>query len=200
MSSEDKSRLARWAQRKAAVRERRGGAAPHIEKERADLPAGTAAHDEPKDMPHPTGQPGNETPELPDIESLDSDSDFTGFMKEGVPREMRRLALRKLWASDPMFNVIDEMVEYGEDYTDAATVVAGMKSAWEVGRGYARAPDEASGEEGIAAGEVSDGAAADEAAEAVDSARERAADSDVAADAPNAAEDEGTGRRSGGKA
>ena len=141
MSSEDKSRLARWAQRKAAVRERRGGAAPHIEKERADLPAGTAAHDEPKDMPHPTGQPGNETPELPDIESLDSDSDFTGFMKEGVPRDLRRLALRKLWASDPTFNVIDEMVEYGEDYTDAATVVAGMKSAWEVGRGYAKAPD-----------------------------------------------------------
>lgn len=57
-------------------------------------------------------------------------------MKEGVPKALRRQALRKLWASDPVFNFIDGMEEYGEDYTDAATVIKGMKSAWEVGKGY----------------------------------------------------------------
>ena len=59
--------------------------------------------------------------------------------------------------------MIDEMVEYGEDYTDAAMVVEGMKSAWEVGKGYPKqqepepSPDEAVGttdEEGADDGNV----------------------------------------------
>ena len=137
MSSEEKGGLARWAQRKAAAKQRRGGAAPAIAEETAAVPARAGAPAEQvKSEPEQTGQPAPET-ELPDVESLTAGSDFTAFMKEGVPAELRRLALRKLWASDPMFNVIDEMVEYGEDYTDAAMVVEGMKSAWEAGRGYA---------------------------------------------------------------
>ena len=138
MSSEDKGRLARWAQRKAAARQRRGGAAPAIAEESAALPA-TAEEPpvEAKAEPEQAGQPAPEH-DLPDIESLGAGSDFSVFMKDGVPAELRRLALRKLWASDPVFKVIDEMVEYGEDYTDAAMVVEGMKSAWEPGRGYAR--------------------------------------------------------------
>jgi len=129
--------LARWARRKAEVRQRSGGAAPAIPDEPVEVPAKRA--ETPDDAPvAPQGEarpPG--TSDLPDVESLGADSDFAAFMKDGVPAALRRLALRKLWASDPTFNVIDEMVEYGEDYTDAATVVAGMKSAWEAGRGYA---------------------------------------------------------------
>lgn len=137
MSSEEKSRLSRWSQRKTTARQRRGTAAPAIAEEPAGVPATADAPVEaPKTEPEVAGQP---TPELdlPDVDSLTAGSDFTAFMKDGVPAELRRLALRKLWASDPMFNVIDEMVEYGEDYTDAAMVVEGMKSAWEAGRGYA---------------------------------------------------------------
>jgi hypothetical protein len=33
------------------------------------------------------------------------------------------------------------MVEYGEDYTDAATVIEGMQTAYSAGKGYARQPD-----------------------------------------------------------
>jgi len=137
MSSEDGGRLARWARRKAEVRQRRGAAAPAIPDEPVDVPARQA---EPQDAapaaPHGKAPPLGAS-DLPDVESLGAESDFAAFMKDGVPAELQRLALRKLWASDPAFNVIDEMVEYGEDYTDAATVVAGMKSAWEAGRGYA---------------------------------------------------------------
>jgi len=135
MNSEGKGRLARWAERKAAVK-RRGGAAPVIPEEPADVPATRAEQPEEAEATPPDKDPRGGDAELPDVESLDAESDFTVFMKDGVPAELRRLALRKLWTSDPMFNVIDEMVEYGEDYTNAATVVAGMKSAWEAGRGY----------------------------------------------------------------
>jgi hypothetical protein len=146
MSSEDKGRLARWAQRKAAARQRRGGAAPAIAEESTAIPATTDGPvDEAKTEPDDAGQPAPEH-DLPDIESLGAGSDFSVFMKDGVPAELRRLALRKLWASDPVFNVIDEMVEYGEDYTNAAMVVEGMKSAWEAGRGYARKSVEEAGD------------------------------------------------------
>jgi hypothetical protein len=39
------------------------------------------------------------------------------------------------------------MVEYGEDYTDAATVIEGMKTAYTVGRGYAKEVVEPEGAE-----------------------------------------------------
>jgi len=134
MSSEE-SGLSRWARRKAEVRRERGGAAPAVEEEpAAQLPAESAA---PEDAA--AGSPEPVTPEdLPDIDSLTAESDFTVFLKEGVPQQLRRLALRKLWASDPVLANLDGLIEYGEDYTDAAMVVEGMKSAWEVGRGYAK--------------------------------------------------------------
>ena len=129
----DESRLSRWSRRKAETRAGRGGAAPEMREENADLPVDAA-------KPGETGQdaPEQETlpPDLPDIDTLTAESDFTAFMKEGVPKALRRQALRKLWASDPVFNVIDGLEEYGEDYTDAASVIKGMKSAWEVGKGY----------------------------------------------------------------
>lgn len=135
--SSDEGGLRRWARRKAEVKQRRGGAAPAIEEERGDRSSTPVPAEE-------SGPPENaETPEqaetdLPDVESLTSDSDYTAFMKDGVPPALRRLALRKLWASDPAFNIIDEMVEYGEDYTSAGLVAEGLKSAWRPGKGYAR--------------------------------------------------------------
>ena len=141
MSSEEKSRFSRWAERKAAARQRRGSAAPAIAEAPDAVPVPAAPPVEDAETgPEEAGPPAPEC-DLPDIDSLGAGSDFTAFMKDGVPAALRRLALRKLWASDPAFNVIDEMVEYGEDYTNAATVVEGMKSAWEAGRGYAKKRD-----------------------------------------------------------
>lgn len=135
MSSEEKGRLARWSQRKAEARPRGGGAAPATPEELAAPPLATgAAKDDPYAGADSKAPPATEH-DLPDIESLTPGSDFTAFMKEGVPAGLRRLALRKLWASDPMFNVIDEMVEYGEDYSRVATVIEGAKTAVDAGRG-----------------------------------------------------------------
>jgi hypothetical protein len=54
--------------------------------------------------------------DMPDIETLNEDSDFSGFMSEGVSDELRNLALRKLFRA-PVFNIRDGLDEYDEDYT-----------------------------------------------------------------------------------
>ena len=46
------------------------------------------------------------------------------------------MALRRLWRINPFFGIVDDMVEYGEDYTDAATVIDGMQTAYQAGKGY----------------------------------------------------------------
>jgi hypothetical protein len=53
---------------------------------------------------------------LPDIESLGKDSDYTGFMREGVPVALQNLALRKLWLSDPVLANLDGLNDYDEDF------------------------------------------------------------------------------------
>jgi hypothetical protein len=54
--------------------------------------------------------------ELPPVETLDKDSDFTPFLRADVPQELQNQALRKLWQSDPVFANLDGLVEYGEDF------------------------------------------------------------------------------------
>ena len=54
--------------------------------------------------------------DMPAIDSLDEDSDYSGFMSEGVSDDLRNLALRKLFKA-PVFNIRDGLDEYDEDYT-----------------------------------------------------------------------------------
>lgn len=149
MSSEE-GPLSRWARRKTEARKPRGGgAAPAIEEpeSRPALPAEAPAPEAPQ-----AAEPAP-PPDLPDIDSLTAESDFTAFLKEGVPQHLRRLALRKLWTSDPVLANLDGLIDYGEDYTDAANVVEGMKSAWEVGRGYAKEEPLADAESAVQGGD-----------------------------------------------
>ncbi|MCY3874760.1 MAG: DUF3306 domain-containing protein [Rhodobacteraceae bacterium] len=84
--------------------------------------------------------------DLPDPDSLGPGDDFSAFMKAAVPESIRRRALRKLWLSNPVLANLDELVDYGEDFTDAATVVDNLQTAYKVGKGMLRhvtADDEA---------------------------------------------------------
>ncbi len=72
---------------------------------------------------------------LPAIESLTYQSDFTVFLRPGVPAELRRRALRQLWRSDPVFANLDGLVEYGEDYSQIGMVETAVRTAYQVGRG-----------------------------------------------------------------
>lgn len=57
-----------------------------------------------------------------DIEELEYDSDFTPFMDAKVPKALKRMALRKLWRSNPILANIDGLNDYDEDFSDAAAV------------------------------------------------------------------------------
>ncbi|MDA8873683.1 DUF3306 domain-containing protein [Alphaproteobacteria bacterium] len=75
--------------------------------------------------------------DLPDPEAVTEESGLEQFLNgKGLPGRVRQMALRRLWRLNPLFGVVDDMVEYGEDYTDAATVVEGLKTAYTVGKGY----------------------------------------------------------------
>ena len=57
---------------------------------------------------------------LPPLESLGPDSDYTLFLKKGVPEALRIAALRKAWMSDPFIRDFRGPAEYALDYTTSA--------------------------------------------------------------------------------
>ena len=103
--------LSRWSQRKlAASREASGrdastSVAPPVTN--PPVPAST---------PDAQVPPAPVAPELPPVESLSFDSDFTQFMQPKVDESLKREALRKLF-NDPRFNVMDGLDTYIDDYT-----------------------------------------------------------------------------------
>ena len=70
---------------------------------------------------------------LPPIDSLPAESDFTPFLDRAVPAELRKLALRKLWLSDPVFANLDGLNDYDDDFR---TLGVGklVRTAYQVGR------------------------------------------------------------------
>lgn len=106
----DEPFLGRWSRLKAQARERDArppapGDAPAGEA----LPATSAAD----------ADAAGEAPsvQLPDIDELGEDSDYSAFLTPGVDAELRRRALRKLFHS-PKFNVFDGLDTYRDDFTD----------------------------------------------------------------------------------
>ena len=79
--------------------------------------------------------------DLPDPDSLSEGDDFTAFMAKAVPEKLRRRALRRLWLSNPVLANLDQLVDYGEDFTDAATVVENLQTVYRVGKGMVRDED-----------------------------------------------------------
>ncbi len=72
-------------------------------------------------------------PDLPPVESLDKDSDYSVFLKAGVPQELKQAALQKLWETDPTLMAPEVMDLHMGDYTSAAGEV--VKTAWRLGKG-----------------------------------------------------------------
>ncbi|MYD99849.1 MAG: DUF3306 domain-containing protein [Alphaproteobacteria bacterium] len=76
--------------------------------------------------------------ELPDPDSMKQGDDFSAFMSDAVPERLRRRALRQLWRSNPVLANLDNLVDYGEDFTDASLVVENLQTAYQVGKGMLR--------------------------------------------------------------
>jgi putative acetyltransferase len=138
MTNEDEPFLQRWSRRKSKAK--RGPEAPG-EPKATDSGASVSAG-EPG-----AGPPGAETPVRSlteadfadvDFEALDFNSDYTRFLVPGVPDSVKTKALRKLWASDPIFSQPDPLQDYAGDFTDKALAVppGTLKTAYRIGRGF----------------------------------------------------------------
>lgn len=121
---------------------------------------------------------------LPDPDTLEPGADFRAFMQKAVPDRIRRRALRRLWLSNPALANLDGLIDYGEDFTDSATVIENLQTAYQVGKGMlahveelARQADEKSAAEADAA----------EMADATDAASDTAADEDAVPDSEDSA-------------
>lgn len=104
--SADEPFLQRFHRRKTEAREQ----------ERAkDAEGAIAATAGPRVDEQPPPQPLTDA-DMPPLESLTIDSDFSAFLSEKVSESLRRAALRKLFHSSE-FNVVDGLDEYAEDFT-----------------------------------------------------------------------------------
>lgn len=76
--------------------------------------------------------------DLPDPDRMQRGDDFSVFMARAVPDRLRRRALRRLWVSNPTLACLDGLNDYDTDFTDAATRMDVLKTAYQVGRGIVR--------------------------------------------------------------
>ena len=73
--------------------------------------------------------------DLPNPDDMKMGDDFSAFMSKAVPDRLRRRALRRLWLANPALANLDGLLDYGEDFTDSATVVENLQTAYQVGKG-----------------------------------------------------------------
>ena len=92
-ASETESPLARWSRRK-----RRAVRSPEERDETKDA-APPDAFEECSTVPRENNPPPPGDADMPPLQSLGPESDYSGFMSPGVSEELRRLALRKLFHS-----------------------------------------------------------------------------------------------------
>jgi hypothetical protein len=110
MTGDEEGFLSRWLRRKEETRrgvEAAGDSGSPVEAGSTEVPSPQSAGKELTDA------------DMPDIESLDGESDYAAFMSPGVSDQLRVRALRKLFHR-PEFNITDGMDDYDEDYTQLA--------------------------------------------------------------------------------
>jgi len=124
---EDETFVRRWSRRKHASAEDAdaaadaGALAPGAD--------GAAAASPGADVPEDAGSAPTDA-DVPPVESLHRESDYSGFLSPKVSESLRRAALRKLF-SMPEFNVRDGLDDYDDDYTSFTalgnTITADMR-------------------------------------------------------------------------
>ncbi|MFW2438724.1 MAG: DUF3306 domain-containing protein [Arenicellales bacterium] len=104
---EDEGLLTRWSRRKHEANA--DPADPVIGMEALAIPVVLEEAEE--DLP--------EDSDMPALETLDEDSDYSGFMSPKVSEGLRTLALRQLFRGS-MFNIRDGLDDYDDDFTQFA--------------------------------------------------------------------------------
>jgi len=106
MSEEDF--LKRWSRRKREVAKAEQAPPAPASDAAAKAPAPAAGKQETEFDPA----------SLPPLESITALSDVTAFLREGVPAELTRAALRRVWTADPAIRDFVGLAENAWDFTD----------------------------------------------------------------------------------
>jgi Protein of unknown function (DUF3306) len=154
---EDEGLLTRWSRRKHEANA--DLADPEIDKEALAIPV--VLEDAEENLP--------EDSDMPALETLDEDSDYSGFMSPKVSDGLRTLALRQLFRGS-MFNIRDGLDDYDDDFTQFAKL--GDVVTAEMRRQMARLKDvnnedlvEGSGDDQGNAAEVCEGSLSEDVSE-----------------------------------
>ena len=73
---------------------------------------------------------------LPPVETLKKDSDFTPFFNSNVPDYLKRHAFKALWASSSFFNFRDGLDDYDENFRFIDKLITAADSDYKAGKGY----------------------------------------------------------------
>jgi hypothetical protein len=103
--SEEEAFLQRWSRRKRATK------AEVVEKKERASAQPVAGETKPFDITT-----------LPPIESISELTDITAFLQQGVPAELTRAALRRVWTADPAIRDFVGLAENAWDFTDPAAM------------------------------------------------------------------------------
>ena len=120
----------RWSQRKVQARQE---ALPAGEPTNPTEPAKSAAEVSQAPVGLPVAATGNglqseeaTQPTLEDVAKLTVDSDYSAFAARNVDSKIRNAAMRKLFAGDPHFNVMDGLDVYIDDYSVGVPIPKSM--------------------------------------------------------------------------
>jgi len=105
--SEDKF-LRRWSRRK------------HEAKASVTLPE-TAMHEDVQSAPPPAAKDAEsefDLSSLPSIDSITSATEIKAFLRQGIPQELTRAALRRAWSADPAIRDFVGLAENAWDFND----------------------------------------------------------------------------------
>jgi hypothetical protein len=126
--------LARWSRRKRDVA--KAETEPRVEPKPAEsAPASNAAQ---------KSEPEFDVTNLPPLDSINALTDITAFLRAGVPQELTRAALRRVWTTDPSIRDFVGLAENAWDFTDP-TAMPGfgpLESTEELRRMVARVVDQ----------------------------------------------------------
>ncbi|MGG5818340.1 DUF3306 domain-containing protein [Falsiroseomonas sp. HW251] len=120
---EEEGFLSRWSRRKRAAAD----ALPEPPAEAA--PEAPALPEAPARAACPIPKlPPVDLDALPSIEELTAQSDFSLFLRPGVPQVLRNAALRRMWSLDPAIRDYIGPVEYQWDFNTPGGLPAGFAS------------------------------------------------------------------------
>jgi hypothetical protein len=118
VSRDEDGFLSRWSRRKQEARRAPPGEAPPAA-DPSPPPGDEAVAEGPAQAPAPDPDAitEEELAALPPVESIGPDTDIAGFLRKGVPAALRKAALRRVWAADPMIrDYVNEAREYAYDW------------------------------------------------------------------------------------